>query len=85
MVGQVDILKVGHHGSNTSSGEAFLDNVNGMFAIISVGKNNSYGHPNKEVVENLYRYKYIVFRTDENDTIGFGKNLLGISFIDYYK
>jgi beta-lactamase superfamily II metal-dependent hydrolase len=54
-----EILKVGHHGSRTSSGKAFIDAINPKYSIISVGKNNRYGHPNKEVLENLKNQKYI--------------------------
>ena len=49
----VDVLKVGHHGSKTSSGKKFIDEINPKYSIISVGKNNRYGHPNKEVLEKL--------------------------------
>jgi competence protein ComEC len=48
-----DVLKLGHHGSRTSSGETFLKAVHPMYAIVSAGKNNRYGHPHKEVVERL--------------------------------
>jgi len=81
----VDILKVGHHGSNTSSSDIFLDKINGKIAIISVGKNNSYGHPHDEILDSLDKYNYIILRTDENNNIGFGKNLFNLSFIDYFK
>ena len=81
----VDVVKVGHHGSNTSSDYDFLERINGKIAVISVGKNNVYGHPHKEVLENLYSLGYVVLRTDENNNIGFGKNIFNISFIDYFK
>ncbi|MBQ9730845.1 MAG: ComEC family DNA internalization-related competence protein [Bacilli bacterium] len=60
----IDYLRVGHHGSNTSSSYDFLANINCNNAIISVGKYNKYGHPHKEVLNNLERLKYNVFRTD---------------------
>lgn len=60
-----DILRVGHHGSNTSSTEAFLDKVDPSYAIISLGKNNTYGHPDKEVIESLEKRNIIFLRTDE--------------------
>ena len=49
----IDVLKVGHHGSKTSSGKEFIDSINPKYSIISVRKNNRYGHPNKEVLDNL--------------------------------
>jgi len=58
----IDVLKVGHHGSRTSSNKAFINEISPKYSIISVGKNNRYGHPNKEVLENL-KNSYI-YRTD---------------------
>ncbi len=49
----IDVLKVGHHGSKTSSGEEFINEIDSKYSIISVGKNNRYGHPNKGVLDNL--------------------------------
>jgi len=80
---EVDIIKVGHHGSDTSSSYDFLDEINGSIAIISVGKNN-YGHPHKKVIDNLKSLGYYIFRTDENNDIGFGKNIFNLRFIDYF-
>ena len=65
----VDILKVGHHGSNTSSGEEFINAVKPKYSIISVGRKNRYGHPNKEVLENLKETK--IYRTDIDGSILF--------------
>ena len=65
----IDILKVGHHGSNTSSGINFIKTINPKYSIISVGKNNKYGHPNKEVLNNLENS--IIYRTDEDGSIMF--------------
>lgn len=48
-----DVLKLGHHGSRTSTGAIFLDTVLPKFAVVSAGKDNSYGHPHREVVESL--------------------------------
>lgn len=63
----IDVLKVGHHGSKTSSGKEFIDEINPKYSIISVGKNNRYGHPNKEVLNILNNSK--IYRTDLNGTI----------------
>jgi len=65
----IDVLKVGHHGSKTSSSKEFIDEINPKYSIISVGKNNRYGHPNKEVLENLENSK--IYRTDQNGSIMF--------------
>lgn len=66
-----DILKAGHHGSRTSSGELFVRQVNPDIAILSVGKNNRYGHPNKEVVDRFNNLGIEMIRTDEEGTITF--------------
>ena len=63
----IDVLKVGHHGSKTSSSKEFIDNIKPTYSIISVGKNNRYGHPNKEVLENLNNSK--IYRTDIDGSI----------------
>ena len=65
----IDILKVGHHGSRTSSHKEFIDSINPKYSIISVGKNNRYGHPNKEVLNNLNNSK--IYRTDLDGSIMF--------------
>ena len=65
----IDVLKVGHHGSKTSSGKKFIDKINPEYSIISVGKNNRYGHPNKEVLNVLEDSK--IYRTDEDGSIMF--------------
>jgi len=59
-----DVLKVGHHGSKTSSSEEFIKNVSPEIAVISVGKDNTYGHPNPEVLETLKKYGIRILRTD---------------------
>lgn len=70
-IGDVDLLKVGHHGSNTSSTESFIDNVQPEYAVILVGQPNQYGHPNQEVLT-LFETKGIpVYRTDEQGDIVF--------------
>ena len=65
----IDVLKVGHHGSKTSSNKEFIDEINPKYSIISVGKNNRYGHPNKEVLNNLKDSK--IYRTDEYGSVMF--------------
>ncbi|MPN26893.1 ComE operon protein 3 [bioreactor metagenome] len=64
-----EVLKVGHHGSTTSTTKEFLDMVNPRYAIISVGKDNQYGHPHKEILDRLRKKNIIVYRTDESGTI----------------
>ena len=63
----IDVLKVGHHGSKTSSSKEFIDSINPNYSLISVGKNNRYGHPNNEVLENLENS--IIYRTDKQGSI----------------
>ncbi|CCZ57624.1 late competence protein ComEC (Membrane metal-binding protein and hydrolase of the metallo-beta-lactamase superfamily) [Clostridium sp. CAG:762] len=63
----VDFLKVGHHGSNTSSSEEFINSINPKYSLISVRKNNRYGHPNKEVLDTLNDSK--IYRTDQDGSI----------------
>ena len=65
----IDVLKVGHHGSKTSSGKEFINEINPKYSIISVGKNNRYGHPNKEVLNVLEDSK--IYRTDDDGSIMF--------------
>ena len=65
----IAFLKIGHHGSKTSSSKEFITKTNPKYSIISVGKNNSYGHPNKEVLENLKDSK--IYRTDQDGSIMF--------------
>ena len=68
-ISNIDVLKIGHHGSKTSSSKDFINEMNPKYSIISVGKNNHYGHPNKEVLENLNNSK--IFRTDQDGSIMF--------------
>ena len=64
-----DVLKVGHHGSKTSTGKEFVGVINPKHSIISVGKNNRYGHPNDSVLQNLNDSK--IYRTDQDGSIMF--------------
>jgi len=65
----IDVLKVGHHGSKTSSSKSFIDETNLKYSIISVGKNNRYVHPNDSVLDNLSGSK--TYRTDNQGSIVF--------------
>ena len=65
----IDVLKVGHHGSKTSSSKDLIAEINPKYSIISVGKNNRYGHPSKEVLNNLEKSK--IYRTDQDGSIMF--------------
>ena len=68
-ISDIDVLKVGHHGSRTSSSETFINEINPKYSIISVGKNNRYGHPNKEVLNVFDNSK--IYRTDQDGSIMF--------------
>lgn len=73
-----DVLKVGHHGSRSSTTEEFLNKVNPKYAVISCEKNNDYGHPHKTTIERLKDHKIPVYRTDESGSIvctSDGKNI----------
>lgn len=78
----VDVLKVGHHGSKTSSSLEFINHINPAYSIISVGRNNRYGHPNVEVLNNLDNS--FIYRTDFNGSISFILNEENI-FIKTYE
>lgn len=67
----IDVLKVAHHGSKYSSSDAFLDAASPKTAVISVGANNSYGHPTQAVLEALQKRNIKVYRTDESGDIRF--------------
>jgi competence protein ComEC len=66
---RADVVKVGHHGSNSSSGQDFVDRVKARYAVISVGKDNSYGHPSPVVIKRWGDSGAEVYRTDLNGTI----------------
>ena len=68
-ISDIDVLKVGHHGSRTSSSEDFIDGINPKYSVISVGKNNRYIHPNKKVLDNLQNSE--IYRTDKDGGIMF--------------
>ena len=71
-ISNVDVLKVGYHGSKTSNIELFINEINPKYSIISVGKNNRYGYPNKDVLNILDESK--IYRTDEDGSIMFKIN-----------
>ena len=77
---QVDVLKVGHHGSNTSTGYRFLNAVMPTYGVISVGEDNSYGHPHDEPMSRLNQAGVTLFRTDELGTILAVSDGNGITF-----
>jgi len=63
----IDVLKVGHHGSKTSSSKEFINEIKPNYSIISVGKSNRYGHPNNIVLNNLNNS--MIYRTDQVGSI----------------
>lgn len=77
---EVEVLKVAHHGSSTSTSEQFLKVLSPEFAVISCGRNNRYGHPHRETMENLEKAGIRVRRTDEEGCI-----ILNITTISYWK
>ncbi len=66
-----DLLKVGHHGSSSSSSIAFLRAISPKYAVMSLGKDNSYGHPHKEIINRLEDMDITYFRTDIDGTVVF--------------
>ncbi len=73
-----DVLKVGHHGSRTSTAPEFLGSVAPKYAVISVGKNNKYGHPHRETISTLNQFGVSTLQTDQLGTIIFesdGQNI----------
>jgi competence protein ComEC len=64
-----DVLKVAHHGSRTSSTEEFLTAASPLFAVISAGYENSYGHPNRDVLDRLASHQAVVYRTDRDGLV----------------
>ncbi|KJS23238.1 MAG: hypothetical protein VR72_02270 [Clostridiaceae bacterium BRH_c20a] len=77
---KIDILKVGHHGSSTSTSQPFLDIVAPKYAVISVGKENDYGHPHQEIIKRLEEKGVQYFRTDLQGPIIVQSNGKDISF-----
>ena len=79
---KAEVLKVGHHGSSSSTSEAFLNAVSPEYAIISCGKDNDYGHPHKEVLKRLEKMGTKVYRTDVNGDVIMISN--GLEVGNYY-
>lgn len=79
----VDVLKVGHHGSSSSTSQEFLEQTKPKYAIIST--NGRYGHPDNIVVERLQNIGTKIYRTDENNTIWLTSNgyEINIKELDY--
>jgi competence protein ComEC len=77
----IDFLKVGHHGSNTSSSKDFINSISPKYSVISVGKNNRYGHPKAEVLDNLANTK--IYRTDEDGSVAIKINKNGYKILTY--
>lgn len=65
----IDILKIAHHGSNTSTAREIIEQIKPSYAFIPVGKGNRYGHPTKEVIETLSDFDVEIYRTDENGAV----------------
>ncbi|MBO5120701.1 MAG: DNA internalization-related competence protein ComEC/Rec2 [Bacilli bacterium] len=76
---KIDILKVGHHGSKTSTGEKFLQNIKPKLALISCGEDNKFGHPHRFVINNLEKYNINYYLTSESGTITINLNTLKIT------
>lgn len=81
---KADILKIGHHGSHTSTCDNFLKAVDPRFCVIQVGKNN-YGHPSGKILEKLAKSSIITLRNDSHGAIGFSFNNEQISYYTMIK
>ena len=79
----ITYLKVAHHGSNTSSCEELISKLKPKVSLISVGLNNNYNHPSKEVLDRLKKYSKYIYRTDLNGSINI-THFYGFSIINTY-
>jgi len=77
---QADVLKVGHHGSSSSTSLEFIHAVQPKVAVISVGLNNSYGHPHQDAVDRLMAYGSDIYRTDLQGTVVLHNQILTTSY-----
>lgn len=77
-LGHVRVYKAGHHGSDTSSSEAFLEAISPEYAVISCGAGNSYGHPDNSTLKKLKKYTKEIYRTDLNGSIVFESDGLNL-------
>lgn len=80
LVVKSDVLKVGHHGSKTSTSVKFLNAVNPRFAVISCGVNNDYGHPNDTTIRKLNNKNIITYRTDKKGSVTATSNGYNLTF-----
>lgn len=80
----VDILKIPHHGSQSSSTEEFIAMLSPQISVISVGRNNSYGHPSKEVIQRLHSFDTEIYRTDTMGLIKVKIDKKRIDICPYY-
>jgi beta-lactamase superfamily II metal-dependent hydrolase len=76
---KADVLKVGHHGSNSSTTQQFLNAVSPKYGVIEVGAGNDYGHPHQVTLDKLVSANVTVYRTDLNGTIIFKSDGSGIT------
>jgi len=79
---KTDFLKVGHHGSSTSTSQLFLNQIQAKYAFISAGENNPFGHPSGEVVERIEKMNIQIFNTAENGAVMV--KYIKLPFIDYW-
>ena len=74
---KADVLKIPHHGSNSSSTKEFIEAVRPKIALIGVGENNKFGHPNEQVIERLIDFGVQIYRTDKSGEISINVNKNG--------
>ncbi|MUK87067.1 DNA internalization-related competence protein ComEC/Rec2 [Ornithinibacillus sp. L9] len=79
----IDVLKIAHHGSNTSTARDFVEHINASFGLISVGRNNLYGHPKQEVIQTLEEAGVTILRTDQDGAVFFHFNHVRGTFYKY--